>query len=427
MTFEKLKLIQPLTKRLAELNYTLPTEIQKKAIPAILSGKDVVALAQTGTGKTAAFSLPILEHLSKNKAPHRHTFVRALIVAPTRELAAQIGQSIENYGKHLSITTAVAFGGVNISPQILKLKRGVDILVATPGRLIDLAKQKAVDLSECQHVVLDEADRMLDMGFIHDIRKIFALLPRKRQTLLFSATFSDEIKALADKFIYRAIEISATPPNSTVKVVEQLVYPVDQKKKAGLLAHLIHHEKWQQALIFTRTKHGANRLVAHLEKENIIAAAIHGNKSQSARTKALDNFKSGELRILVATDIAARGLDIQQLPIAVNFDLPQTPEDYVHRIGRTGRAGHAGQAISFVCFEEYSQLLAIEKLIKKILPRKSLEAFPISKELPISHLNRKYVPEKPKKPTATSTAAKKKKPKPKNKAKAKPKQAEVKQ
>lgn len=389
MSFEKLNLITPLLKRLSELNYIEPTEIQEKAIPVVLSGKDVLAAAQTGTGKTAAFGLPIIQRLSKEIPANHDQVVRSLILAPTRELAAQIGQAIEELAKNLPIKTEVVFGGVKVNPQVARLRKGADILVATPGRLLDLLYQKAVNLSYCTYVVLDEADRMLDMGFVHDIRKICAALPKKRQTMLFSATFSKQVKSLASKFIYNATEISVTTPNSTAKTVEQLVYPVDQKRKASLLAHLIHSEKWEQSLVFTRTKHGANKLVTQLEREGIVAAAIHGNKSQSARTKALNKFKNGTLHILVATDIAARGLDIHQLPVAVNYDLPQSAEDYVHRIGRTGRAGSSGIAISLVCFEEYSKLLDIEKLIKKILPRSSVDGFKISTELPISHLNRK--------------------------------------
>lgn len=396
MTFETLKLTAPLTKRLSELNYVKPTEIQDKAIPVILSGKDVLAAAQTGTGKTAAFGLPILHQLHGEKSNNNFSPVRALVLAPTRELAAQIGQAIDEYAKHLTITTAIVFGGVKIRPQITRLRKGVDILVATPGRLLDLLGQKAVSLSSCNYVVLDEADRMLDMGFVHDIRRICSALPKKRQTMLFSATFSKQIRELANHFVYKAVELSVSPPNSTAKAIEQFVYPVDQKQKAGLLTHLIHKEQWEQALVFTRTKHGANRLVTQLENGGIVAAAIHGNKSQSARMKALNGFKGGDIRILVATDIAARGLDIHKLPVAVNYELPQAAEDYVHRIGRTGRAGCAGRAISLVCFEEYSKLLEIEKKIQATLPRESVEGFPICKDLPISQLNRKKVTALPK-------------------------------
>ncbi len=397
MTFKTLKLISPLEKRLSELNHLVPTEIQKKSIPALLEGKDVLAAAQTGTGKTAAFALPILQRLSQEKAEHNNLLIRALILAPTRELAAQIEQAIKDYAEYLSISSFVVFGGVKIGPQIARLKKGVDILVATPGRLLDLYQQKSLNLSKCKYVVLDEADRMLDMGFIFDIRRICKILPKQRQTMLFSATFSTSIRSLANTFVNNAVEISVSPPNSTASEVEQLVYPVDQKRKAGLLAHLIHKRNWDQALVFTRTKHGANRLVDQLGKEGISAAAIHGNKSQSARTKALGGFKNGEIRILVATDIAARGLDIHKLPIAVNYELPQASEDYVHRIGRTGRAGCVGLALSLVSFEEYPKLLGIEKLIKKTLPRESIEGFSISKELPISHLNRKITRIKKKK------------------------------
>lgn len=389
MTFETLKLIKPLTKRLSELNYFTPTKIQEKAIPVILSGKDILARAQTGTGKTAAFGLPILHLLSKEKGCQNDSAVRALILAPTRELAAQICLAITEYANHLAVKTAVVFGGVKIKPQISRLSKGVDVLVATPGRLLDLHQQKAVNLSQCKYVVLDEADRMLDMGFIHDIQKICSLLPRTRQTMLFSATFTQAITTLANQFVFKAVEISVTLPNSTVETVEQRIYSVDQKRKAELLTHLIHQESWEQALVFTRTKHGANRLVTQLEKEGIVAAAIHGNKSQSTRIKVLNDFKIGNIRILVATDIAARGLDIHQLPVAVNYDLPQAAEDYVHRIGRTGRAGCSGQAISLVCYKEYSKLLDIEKLIKMKLPEYSIDGFSTSTQSAISHLNPK--------------------------------------
>lgn len=402
MTFETLKLIEPLTKRLSELNYVKPTEIQNKAIPAILSGKDVLAAAQTGTGKTAAFGLPILHQLSIDSSKKRTSTIRTLVLAPTRELAAQIGQSIDEYAKHLAITTTVVFGGVKIGPQISKLKQGVDILVATPGRLLDLLGQKAMSLSSCQYVVLDEADRMLDMGFVHDIRRICSALPKKRQTMLFSATFSKQIRQLAKEFVSQAVEISVAPPNSTAKAVEQFVYPVDKKRKVELLAHLIHQEQWEQALVFTRTKHGANRLTTQLEKKGIVAAAIHGNKSQSARTKALAGFKNGVIRILVATDIAARGLDIHQLPVAVNYELPEVAADYVHRIGRTGRAGCTGRAISLVCSEEYSKLLDIEKTIKTTLPRESVDGFSISNDQLISNQNSKSVAALPKKTNNTT-------------------------
>lgn len=390
MTFEHLNLILPLEKRLRQLNYTHPTEIQKKAIPIVLSGKDVLASAQTGTGKTAAFGLPVLHHLSKIKQKASQS-IKCLVIAPTRELAAQIGDELESYAKLLSVSTAVVYGGVKIQNQISKLNNGVDILVATPGRFLDLYSQKAVSLSACNRVILDEADRMLDMGFVRDIKYIFSKLPKERQTMLFSATYSQPIRELAKNFLKDPVEISINRKNTTAKLVKQSIYPVDQKQKSSLLARLINKEQWQQVLVFTRTKHGSNRLVTQLEKQGLVCSAIHGNKSQSARIKALDAFKSGAIRVLVATDIAARGLDISQLPVVINYELPQSPEDYVHRIGRTGRAGCKGQAISLVCYEEYSKLLAIEKLISQVLPRVSFENFMISNPLPHSHLNRKPV------------------------------------
>ena len=343
------------------------TPIQEKSLPHILSESDIIAQGKTGSGKTAAFGLPILHQLSQTKK--NCGTIKALIVAPTRELAAQIDQSLDDYGKDLDISTAVVYGGVKIGPQIARLKERVDILVATPGRLLDLHQQKALNLSHCQCVVLDEADRMLDMGFIHDIRRIFSIVPKKRQTLLFSATFSKSIRALAKQFVYQAKEVSVTPPNSTAQTVNQLICTVEKKQKSALLTNLIYKENWQQALVFTRTKHGANKLAQQLSKADIHAAAIHGNKSQSARTKALNGFKSGVIRVLVATDVAARGLDVEQLPVVVNYELPQAAEDYVHRIGRTGRAGCEGRAISLVSYEEKSQLRSIERLIKKSLPQ----------------------------------------------------------
>ena len=333
-----------------------------------------MAAAQTGTGKTAGFTLPILELFAKKERVGEH-HVRALVLAPTRELAAQVAESIETYGKHLDLRLAVVFGGVKINPQIAKLRRGVDILVATPGRLLDLYNQKAMRLDQLEILVLDEADRMLDMGFIHDIQKVMSFLPKKRQNLMFSATFSNEIRTLAKGLMRNAVEISATPANTTVNAIEQCVYTVDKKQKMALLSHLIWEGRWEQVLIFTRTKHGANRLAEQLIVDGIDAVAIHGNKSQGARTKALANFKAGKVRALVATDIAARGLDIELLPHVVNFDLPQVTEDYVHRIGRTGRAGATGEAISLVSADEVNQLADIERLIKQKLPRKTVDKF----------------------------------------------------
>lgn len=383
MTFSSLGLSAPILDAVTEQGYTTPSPIQAKAIPAIIEGRDVMAAAQTGTGKTAGFTLPILHRLAAGQ-PAQARQARALILTPTRELAAQIGESVIAYGKNLSLSSAVVFGGVNIRPQMAKLNRGVDILIATPGRLLDLFNQQAVSFKQLEVLVLDEADRMLDMGFIHDIRRILKVLPKQRQNLLFSATFSKSIKDLAKGLINNPVEISVTPPNSTVKAVEQWIHPVDKRKKSLLLAQLIGEQRWEQVLVFSRTKHGANKLAAFLEGRGIQAAAIHGNKSQGARTKALSQFKSGQTRVLVATDIAARGLDIDLLPYVVNFDLPNVPEDYVHRIGRTGRAGASGQAVSLVSADEAIQLFDIEKLIKQTLTRHVVEGFEPAHDLPVS-------------------------------------------
>ncbi|MFT5808071.1 MAG: ATP-dependent RNA helicase RhlE [Moritella dasanensis] len=374
MSFTDLGLSAPILKAVAEKGYDTPSAIQAQAIPAVLSGRDVMAAAQTGTGKTAGFTLPILEKLSQGPRP-RANQARTLILTPTRELAAQIAENVEVYSKHLNLTSTVVFGGVKINPQMARLRRGVDILVATPGRLLDLYNQNAIRFHQLEILVLDEADRMLDMGFLRDIRKILAVLPKNRQNLLFSATFSDDIRQLAKGLINDPVEISVTPRNAAAKSVEQWMHPVDKKKKPLLLTHLIKENNWKQVLVFTKTKHGANKLTKHLEEQGINAAAIHGNKSQSARTKALANFKSGEVRALIATDIAARGIDIEQLPQVVNFDLPNVPEDYVHRIGRTGRAGAEGTAISFVCQDEMKELVAIEQLTQKHLERVVVDGF----------------------------------------------------
>lgn len=388
----------PILKAVAEQGYETPSPIQAKAIPAVIEGKDVMAAAQTGTGKTAVFALPILERLSKRDRIQANQ-VRALVLTPTRELAAQIGESVVNYGRHLPLRSTVVFGGVKINPQMMQLRKGVDVLVATPGRLLDLYSQNAMKFKQLEVLVLDEADRMLDMGFIHDIRKILAILPKQRQTLMFSATFSDEIRKLAKSLVRNPIEISVTPRNTTVETVKHWIYPVDKKQKPALLTQLIHDNKWKQALVFSRTKHGANRLTRHLEKKGIKATAIHGNKSQGARTKALSDFKNGRIRILVATDIAARGLDIDQLPQVVNFDLPNVPEDYVHRIGRTGRAGAKGEAISLVSADEFKQLSDIERLLKQVLTRKLIGGFEPVHEVPESRLDhRPFRSNKPKKP-----------------------------
>ncbi len=377
MSFETLGLMPQLLRAVSEQGYTQPTPIQKKAIPVILQGKDVMAGAQTGTGKTAGFTLPMLQRLNlENPAPRKRP-VRALVLTPTRELAAQVGESVETYGRHLNLRSAIVFGGVKINPQIEKLRRGVDVLIATPGRLLDHVGQNTVDLSQVEILVLDEADRMLDMGFIHDIRKLLALLPEnaRRQNLLFSATFSKEIKALAHRLLNKPELIEVAQRNTTAERIQQVVHPVDKRRKRELLSHMIGSRNWRQVLVFTRTKHGANRLAQQLEKDGLSAAAIHGNKSQGARTRALAGFKNGEIRILVATDIAARGLDIDQLPHVVNFELPNVPEDYVHRIGRTGRAGNAGEAVSLVCVDEHKLLRDIERLLKKSIPSVTLEGY----------------------------------------------------
>ncbi|MBD8722692.1 MAG: DEAD/DEAH box helicase [Massilia sp.] len=381
MSFSSLGLSDAIVRAVTEQGYTAPTPIQSQAIPTVLNGGDLLAGAQTGTGKTAGFTLPILHRLSndtigaaqKNKTSPR--VIRALVLTPTRELAAQVEESVRLYGTYTNLNSAVIFGGVGINPQIKLLKHGVDILVATPGRLLDHAGQGTVDLSKVEILILDEADRMLDMGFIHDIRKVLALLPAKRQNLLFSATFSEEIKTLADRLLNNPQMIEVARRNSTVEVIAQKIHPVDRDKKHPLLSHLIKANNWTQVLVFTRTKHGANKLVEQLGKDSIGAMAIHGNKSQSARTKALAEFKDGSLQVLVATDIAARGIDIDQLPHVVNYDLPNIPEDYVHRIGRTGRAGATGEAVSLVCVDEHQMLKDIEKLIKQTLPREVIEGF----------------------------------------------------
>jgi ATP-dependent RNA helicase RhlE len=378
MNFTDLGLAEPLVRAVREHGYETPTPIQTQAIPAVLKGGDLLAGAQTGTGKTAGFVLPMLQRLMAQ--PHKkdargRIAIRALILTPTRELAAQVEESVRTYGKHVPLTSMVMFGGVGMQPQIDKLRRGVDILVATPGRLLDHHGQRTLDLSHVEIFVLDEADRMLDMGFIHDIKKVLAVLPQKKQSLLFSATFSDEIKALADRLLNAPALIEVSRRNSTVELISQKLHPVAREKKKELLAHLIKQGDWHQVLVFTRMKHGANRLADYLNDNGIGAMAIHGNKSQTARTKALAEFKTGKLPVLVATDIAARGIDIDQLPHVVNFELPNVPEDYVHRIGRTGRAGAQGEAVSLVCLDEELFLRDIERLIKRSIPREPVPGF----------------------------------------------------
>ncbi|MFI2813023.1 MULTISPECIES: DEAD/DEAH box helicase [Microbulbifer] len=383
MLFEELGLADELARAVAEQGYEKPTPIQSQAIPAVMRGGDIMAAAQTGTGKTAGFTLPLLHRLMQGDKA-RNKQVRALVLTPTRELAAQVFDNVQLYSKYLPMKHACVFGGVKINPQISRLRGGADILVATPGRLLDLHGQGAIRFDELEALVLDEADRMLDMGFIHDIKRVLRLLPERRQNLLFSATFSPEIRQLARGLVHDPVEIDVSPRNSTVESVRQTLHPVDKARKQKLLSHLIHENGWHQALVFSRTKHGANRLVKQLEGDDIRAAAIHGNKSQNARTKALADFKNGKVQILVATDIAARGIDIDQLPQVVNFDLPNVPEDYVHRIGRTGRAGARGQAVSLVSADEIKQLRDIERLIKNPIKREEIEGFEPDHALPES-------------------------------------------
>jgi ATP-dependent RNA helicase RhlE len=365
MSFDTLGLSAELLRAVADQGYSEPTPVQRQAIPVILEGRDIMAGAQTGTGKTAGFTLPLLQLLNNEAQGKGHRPVRALVLTPTRELAAQVGESVETYGKHLPLKSTVIFGGVKINPQIQKLRHGVDIVVATPGRLLDHVGQKTLNLSKVDILVLDEADRMLDMGFIHDIRKILALLPRERQNLLFSATYSKEIKQLTNTLLNSPAMIDVARRNTTAELVSQVIHPVDRERKREFLSHMIGSRNWKQVLVFTRTKHGANRLSQQLERDGITAAAIHGNKSQGARTRALASFKQGSVRVLVATDIAARGLDIDQLPHVVNYELPNVPEDYIHRIGRTGRAGNEGEAVSLVCVDEQKLLQDIERLLKR--------------------------------------------------------------
>jgi ATP-dependent RNA helicase RhlE len=381
MSFETLGLRAELLRAVQTQGYTHATPVQQQAIPLILAGRDLLAGAQTGTGKTAAFTLPMLQKLAEADLGSKRRHPRALVLTPTRELAAQVAESVRSYGKNLSLHCTVVFGGVSINPQIDRLRRGTDVVVATPGRLLDHAQRGTVDLSKIEILVLDEADRMLDMGFIRDIRRLLNLMPAKRQNLLFSATFAEEIRKLAAQLLENPAEVQVTPKNATADRIDQLVYPLDKGRKREFLSHLIGQNNWRQVLVFTRTKHGANRLTKQLESDGLRAAAIHGNKSQGARTRALKDFKAGDVRVLVATDIAARGLDIDQLPHVVNFELPNIPEDYVHRIGRTGRAGREGQAISLVCAEERDYLRDIERLLRQSLPREELPGYEPSQSL----------------------------------------------
>ena len=378
MTFEELNLAPAIVEAVKEQGYEHPTPIQAEAIPAVLAGHDLLAGAQTGTGKTAGFTLPMLHRLQDGWEPPKRGQsrpVRALVLAPTRELAAQVEESVKAYGKHLKLKSAAVFGGVGMNPQIDKISKGIDVLVATPGRLLDLADHGHLDLSQVQILVLDEADRMLDMGFIHDVKKILKLLPASKQSLLFSATFSDEIRELANGLLRSPKHIQVTPPNTTVQRIEQTIYPVGRTKKKALLAHIINEHNWSQVLVFTRTKFGANHVAEFLNKNGITAMALHGNKSQTARTQALGGFKTGEVRALVATDIAARGIDIDELPHVVNYEIPNVCEDYVHRIGRTGRAGAQGQAVSLVSLDEEGFMQAIERFTKQEIAVKIVQDF----------------------------------------------------
>lgn len=381
MTFSQLDLIQPLLEALRKSGYETPSPIQAKVIPLILEGRDLMAAAQTGTGKTAGFSLPILQRLSEGKRASANA-ARCLILTPTRELAEQVHQSVQKYAANLSLNSVVVYGGVKINPQMLKLRRGTDVLVATPGRLLDLIEKNAVGFKDLEFLVLDEADRMLDMGFLPSIKRIIGKLPQKRQTLLFSATFSESIKALSQQFLSNPTLVETGQTNTAATTIEQWIHPVDKKQKPALLSYLIGHHQWQQLLIFVRTRRGANKLSTELEKRGIKSTAIHGGKSQGARNRALAEFKAGQVTTLVATDVAARGLDIEQMPLVINYDLPDVAEDYVHRIGRTGRAGEKGTAISLVSADEVDNLSAIQNLIRKQLERKEIEDFEPQHALP---------------------------------------------
>ena len=385
MSFKNLGLSEPILKSLSHKGYKEPTPIQQESIPAILEGKDVMAAAQTGTGKTASFTLPILHMLSHPKNDHKGHQVRALIITPTRELAAQVRDNVLTYGNNLNLRSTAVYGGARIHNQQLKLKKGVDILVATPGRLLDLYNQKSVNFSKVEILVLDEADQMLDMGFIHDIKKIINLLPQQRQNLMFTATFSNPFRKLANELVENPIEISVTSDNETAANVDHYVHPVDKSRKAELLIELIETEHWKQALVFTRTKHGADRLTKQLLKVDIKAAAIHGNKTQNNRMKALDSFKNNRIKILVATDVAARGIDIPNMQQVINFDVPTVAKDYVHRIGRTGRAGKSGKAVSLVSADEFNLLQDIERLLKQTLKRHVIDGFEPDHSIPVTN------------------------------------------
>jgi superfamily II DNA/RNA helicase len=397
MSFATLGLIDQIVRTLAALSYTAPTDVQSQSIPAVLAGRDVMAAAQTGTGKTAGFALPLLQRLVMDPMQVNSNSVRALVLVPTRELAEQVHESVRSYGEGLPLRTMVAYGGVSINPQMMRLRKGVDIMVATPGRLLDLQRQNAVRFNQVQTLVLDEADRMLDLGFSREIDQLLALLPKRRQTLLFSATFSDPIRALATKLLRDPVSIDASPRNTTVKAIRQWIVPVDKKRKPELFLHLLKRHDWAQALVFVKTRKGVDQLVELLEAKGISADSIHGDKPQPARLRALERFKAGEVKLLVATDVAARGIDIDELPVVVNVDLPIVAEDYVHRSGRTGRAGASGEAVSLVCADEVEQLAAIEALTGQTLERREEPGFAPDHRVPETGAGGQIV-KKPKKP-----------------------------
>ncbi|MHC6223874.1 DEAD/DEAH box helicase [Pseudomonas sp. X10] len=404
MTFAKLGLIEPLLRALQHLDYNTPTPVQAQAIPAVLAGRDLMAAAQTGTGKTAGFALPVLQRLALEGAKVASNSIRALVLVPTRELAEQVHGNIRQYAEHLPVSTYAVYGGVSINPQMMRLRRGVDLLVATPGRLLDLFRQNAVKFNQVQVLVLDEADRMLDLGFAEELQAVYAALPRKRQTLLFSATFSDEIRMLAGLALNDPLSIEVSPRNAAASTVKQWLVPVDKKRKPELFIHLMRKQRWKQVLVFAKTRNGVDQLVERLREEGVNADGIHGDRPQATRQRALDSFKAREVQILVATDVAARGLDIDDLPLVVNFDLPIVAEDYVHRIGRTGRAGNTGEAISLVCADEVQLLAAIETLTRKILPRHEEPDFIPDHRVPLTDADGQVLkkPKKTKKPKENS-------------------------
>ncbi|MGE5492700.1 MAG: DEAD/DEAH box helicase [Actinomycetota bacterium] len=408
MTFASLGLDAPLLSALDTLGYETPTPVQTQAIPAILAGRDLMAAAQTGTGKTAGFALPLLQRLANDEKPVSSNCVRALVLAPTRELAEQVHESFRAYGQNLPLRTYAVYGGVSINPQMMKMRKGMDVVVATPGRLLDLHRQNAIRFEEVRTLVLDEADRMLDLGFSKELNAVFAALPRRRQTLLFSATFSDAIRTMAKTILRDPLAIEASPRNTTAKGVKQWVVPVDKKRKPELFSHLLKSRRWGQVLVFVKTRKGAEQLVSTLQAQRVSADSIHGDKPQPARLRALEHFKAAEVQVLVATDVAARGLDIDDLPIVVNFDLPIVAEDYIHRIGRTGRAGNTGEAISLVCADEVDLLAAIEALTKKTFEREEEEGFEPDHRVPLTGAAGQVLkkPKKPKQPKAGSGSSK---------------------